>query len=419
MTTIPTLTDRPRVLVAMIVYNGRDFVPRALTSASRLPAESKCQVDVLVLDDASPDEGWSDECAELCTDLGIQYYCTPRNVGIPRNMNLSLLRAESAGYDYVVVLNSDVIVPTNMVDQLVLAARSREKIATVMAWSNNVSIFSLPNSDHERYLTSTDYIDSISAELAAEFGTEAVHVPVGVGFCLCIPKEAIAEVGLMDPVFGRGYCEEVDWCRRAVERGWENVLAPSTFVYHIGSASTRLAGLLGPGEKTVHVHEDIIDQRHPDYRPEVEAWEATGAITDVINRGLLTLVRNAARTRGYVVDATWLRRAGGSPSSANVQGGVTVGPATGASGRGPGTGRVQITINPDGPASLVEAFVDGWNHPIAVGEDGILAAIADFVGQPAAVVRIWDRGRIAELLTAEGEKSGLNVQQLHRYPERV
>lgn len=127
MTFTPTIDDRPRVLVAMIVYNGRDFVPRALTSAARLPASSRCQVDVLVLDDASPDEGWSDECAELCTDLGIQYYCTPRNVGIPRNMNLSLLRAESAGYDYVVVLNSDVIVPINMVDQLVLAARSREK----------------------------------------------------------------------------------------------------------------------------------------------------------------------------------------------------------------------------------------------------------------------------------------------------
>ncbi len=39
------------------------------------------------------------------------YYCTPRNLGIPRNVSLGMLTAVKRGYDYVVISNSDVLYP--------------------------------------------------------------------------------------------------------------------------------------------------------------------------------------------------------------------------------------------------------------------------------------------------------------------
>src|SRR5271165_3015164 len=103
-----------RVLVALLVYNGEEYVGPCLRSLATLEPEPH-EVDVLVLDDASPAPGWSDRCRILAQSLGIGYYRTPRNLGIPRNMNLGMLRAVDAGYDAVVLLNSDTVAPRNMI----------------------------------------------------------------------------------------------------------------------------------------------------------------------------------------------------------------------------------------------------------------------------------------------------------------
>ncbi|MGH2721705.1 MAG: glycosyltransferase family 2 protein, partial [Actinomycetota bacterium] len=108
----------PRVLLAVLVYDGRAFVPACLRSAARLTGPGS-GVDVLVLDDCSPDPGWSDELRQLCAGLDLGYYRSPRNLGIPRNMNLALLRAMDAGYDHVAVVNSDVVFPLNLAGALV------------------------------------------------------------------------------------------------------------------------------------------------------------------------------------------------------------------------------------------------------------------------------------------------------------
>ena len=372
-------------------------MPRAVASTARLQSVGTHDVDVLVLDDASPDPGWTAELSALCASLGTGFYTTPRNLGIPRNMNLALLRAEAANYDHVVILNSDVIVPLNMVDAMVAVAESDPSIGSITAWSNNVSIFSLPSDDPETNLADAATVDRVSDAMCSEFTDECMDLPTGVGFCMMITQNAIAEVGLFDPVFGRGYCEEVDWCQRAVERGLRNVLAPGAFVFHMGSATNREAGILAPGEKTVHTNEAIIDLRYPTYRERLSEWSSSGVIEALVARGLRRLVRDAAAQHGYLVEASWLRRT--AELSLDQ--------------------RVRITINPDGPDPLVEARAGGWRCAIPVGEEGILEGIAGFVGCRATEVRLMDRGAIAERLVAEAHAAGVPVATLRRYPERV
>ena len=136
---------RPRLLLAVLVYNGRAFVPACLESVARLRDRSRTvDVDALVLDDASPEPGWSGELESLCEHLGLGYYSSPRNLGIPRNMNLALLRSLRAGHDHVLIANSDTVFPANLADQLVAVAQSDPGIGSVAAWSNNIAIYSLP-----------------------------------------------------------------------------------------------------------------------------------------------------------------------------------------------------------------------------------------------------------------------------------
>ncbi len=399
---------RKSVLVALLVYNGRSFVPRTLESVAAMRdatvARGRNGIEVVIFDDASPEPGWSEHLAQLCEMHRLGYYCSPRNLGIPRNMTLAMLRAASANHDYVVLLNSDVIVPDNLVDAMVAAALRAEvaegPVASITAWSNNASNFSIPNDDPDRYLADQRVVDQLSLTLADEFANDATELPVGMGFCLALSVAAMKSIGVMDPVFGRGYCEEVDWCCRATAAGWRHVLATNTFVYHMGSATTRLAGLLAPGEQTVQINEAIIDERHPDYRRRVTTWESAGGIQAEVDRCLRRIVGEAARTRGYLLEATWLPK-NPTLSEATLE------------------ERAHIIVAPDGTGPLVEAIVDGFRAPVDVGENGIIAAVGSFVGIQPTEVRISDHGSVASQLEAAALAAGVRVERVIRYPERV
>ncbi len=390
-----------RVLVAVIVYNGRSFVPRALRSIARLTHTSAHAVDVLVLDDASPEPGWSEELADLCASLGIDCYITPRNLGIPRNMNLGLLRAMEGGYDACVLLNSDVVVSATLIDSLVAAAASAPQIASVTAWANDVSVFSLPNDTAEAHLSDQALLDSVALSLADEFSGATVALPTGCGFCMYIPTAAIESVGLMDPVFGRGYAEEVDWCCRAVERGWHHILALDAFAFHMGSATNREAGILGKGMRTVLTNEAIVDMRHPWYRQSLSDWAEKDLLREPRDRAIHRLVTDAARTRGVVIDATWLDRGASDTNQ--------VGPDP----------KVRVVVLPDGGEPVVEARVDGWRLRISVGDEGPLSAVAGLLGVSPSQVRLHDDGEVAGRLAVAAAAAGIPVRRTARYPERV
>ena len=139
-----------------------------------------------------------------------------------------------------------------------------ESASSSTAWSNNSSVYSIPNSEPDHLTEEPGLIDWISERMDEEFDGQAISVPSGVGFCMAIPSRVIQDVGLMDPVFGRGYSEEIDWCLRSHTMGYKSVLAPSCFVYHAGSGITKAEGIIGDGDRTV--------ERPPsDHRSEVPA----------------------------------------------------------------------------------------------------------------------------------------------------
>ncbi|HVF13764.1 MAG TPA: glycosyltransferase family 2 protein, partial [Acidimicrobiales bacterium] len=296
---------RRRVLLAIPVFDGKDFVPACVRSAAGLRSGTH-RVDVVVLDDCSPEPGWSDELRSLCESLDVGYYRSPRNLGIPRNFNLALQRALSGGYDYALIANSDTILPLNLVTGMVRVAEANADVGSVTAWSNNVSAFSIGS--NEAVLADQDMVDWLSGHLLDEFGDLGAELPSAVGFCMLIPMAAARRVGLFDPVFGRGYCEEVDWSRRGMALGYRALLAPSVFVYHQGGASTRAAGILGSGLTTLGAHEAIIDLRYSTYRQEVADFATADPLAELRVRASRALVLAAIRRWGYRIEVTKLPR---------------------------------------------------------------------------------------------------------------
>ena len=383
---------RQRVLLAILVYNGRAFVPACLESAAGARIGHR-DVDVLVLDDCSPEEGWSDELRAMCESLDFGYYRSPRNIGIPRNMNLGLLRALSGGYDYVFILNSDIVMPLNMVNAMVRVAESNAGVGSVTAWSNNVSVFSLPNSDTTGLLKRQDTVDWLSAELEREFGTMAIDIPTGVGFCLMIPVPVIEKVGLFDPVYGRGYCEEVDWCLRSRARGFRAVLAPSAFVFHQGSGSTGPAGMLAQKATTVMEHEHIVDLRYPWYRTDVQAFMDSHVLNASINRALRSLIFRAAARNGYEVEASWVKY----PLMPD---------------------RVRVAVDPDGQSGTADVEYCGFGITFTLDDSDLVGLLETTAGAAPNRIVVHDRGLfVDQLVAAYGSEVPIDDRCL--YPQVV
>jgi GT2 family glycosyltransferase len=383
-----------RVLAAILVYNGQEFVPACIESAVRMRTAAAVAVDVLVLDDCSPEPGWSEQLASRCRNLDITYYRSPRNLGIPRNMNLAALWTLSRSYDHLLLLNSDVVVPANLADVLVEVASSEPSVGSVTAWSNSASLYSLPNSGGDPTVSRPEVVDWISERLNEEFGASVLEVPTGVGFCMFMPASALRRVGLFDPVFGRGYCEEVDWNLRARVLGFRSLLAPGMFVYHRGQGSTVEAGLVFPHQSSVAYHERIVDFRYPAYRGELASFVRSDVLPPLDARGLRAILRAAASRWGYTVEATGLPRRSSD-------------------------GAVRFLTDPrDGEMAFTGHFA-GFEARFPVAAEAPLATLAALLGRLPDRMAVFEWGPRSDRLADESQAAGVALDDLTSYPERI
>jgi GT2 family glycosyltransferase len=383
----------PRVLLVITVYNGRAVVLEAIKSATRLNQDG-CSIDVLVLDDCSPEPGWSEELRSVCSELAVAYYRSPRNLGIPRNVNLGLLAALRRNYDYVMICNSDVLFPADLVPQLIRVALNDPRIGSVTAWSNNVSVFSLTNEDPHRYLCDPEVVDWATRCLTREFGVAAIDIPAGVSFCMLIPVDVLRVVGLMDPVFGRGYCEEVDWCLRSQALGYRITLAPSVFVYHRGQVSTSEAGLLPVGHTSVPAHDAIVAMRYPLFSSQVRNFMGSDLMAWASAHACRALVCDAAREHGYVLQLSWM----GEPA--------------------PSGDTVRVVVDPRGHAPLLELTYLGFGWRVGLEERPLLATLRELLGGDPTRVVVSESSRRARALASDLAEEGIPLQWMS-YPQRV
>ena len=67
---------------------------------------------------------------------------------------------------------------------------------------------------------------------AADTAVDAVS-----GACMMIRRAALEQVGLLDEGY-RMHCEDLDWCRRSRDAGWQLRFEPRARAVHIGGVSS-------------------------------------------------------------------------------------------------------------------------------------------------------------------------------------
>ena len=253
-------TAEPRQVAVIIpVYGDFDATKQCLDAVLAHP-ESRLTRRIVAIDDATPDPRIAALLDELARDGRIELLRNDANRGFAASVNrgLGVLAAD----EDVVLLNADTVPPPDLCVRLARVAYLHDDIGTVTPLSNNGEYTSLPVRFRENPLPQGQALaalDRLAAENAG--GVEFIELPNGIGFCLYVKRAVLDRVGLLSLQFGRGYCEDIDFCLRTRLAGFRNVCATGVFVGHAGTRSFK-------SEKRALVLTNLsrIDDLYPSYR---------------------------------------------------------------------------------------------------------------------------------------------------------
>lgn len=227
--------------IIIVNWNTRDLLARCLESVILGTGELGSPItEVIVVDNASSDGS----AAMVRRDFpGVQLIENSENVGFARANNLGIVLATGR---YVLLLNSDTLLPQGILESLLAFADAHPQAGIVGAKLVNLddSFQAGPNrfpTLASVVLESWGVIQRITRNpYYPSFLPQRSSVPqecdwVG-GACLLARRVAIEQVGLLDEAFFMN-SEEVDWCYRMRQGGWEVWYTPASSVIHLGGAS--------------------------------------------------------------------------------------------------------------------------------------------------------------------------------------
>lgn len=260
---IPDKAKARSLPVAVIIPVYNDFRATMACLGSLFASRLKCKTafDIVAVWDHGPDARLPEQLERLARKKKLFLHYTPRNLGFLAGINFTL---DKYAHRDVVLLNADTLVHGDWLDRLRRIA-SRSGTATVTPFGSSAELLSFPSPSNPGEiirLSEVRRIDNACSQICAS--DPARPVPVGVGFCMYIPRPTLEKLGGFDGYWlYSGYGEEVDFCLRAKEAGLKNVAACNVFVAHMGERS------FGLGKKALAAQNNkALFARYPTYDQE-------------------------------------------------------------------------------------------------------------------------------------------------------
>ena len=254
--------DIPResIVVLVPIYDDPEVTRSCVGRVLKFREQNKRPTHVLLINDQSPNVALSEWLRNQLHESRpwLELLENRENQGFIRTVNRGLRRYPN---NDVILLNADAFVHGNWVDRLFDAAYSEYDIGTVTPFTNFGELLSFPKPDHENPLYDEGQVDELDTIAAQVNDCTPQGIPVGVGFCMYLRRDALNAVGVLNEKdYKRGYGEEFDLCLRMDEQGFRSVCATNVYVGHLGGRSFG-------AEKALRAAQNIavIKQKYPEY----------------------------------------------------------------------------------------------------------------------------------------------------------
>lgn len=280
------LASRPRVSVVIPCYRYGDYLPAAVASA--LDHEG-LDVDVLVVDDASPDDSASVARDLAAADPRVDVLVHEQNAGHIQTYNDGLAKARG---DYVVLLSADDLLPGNSLTRAVALMEAHPRVGLVYGHARSFTGRPEPVPDVTRNWSVWSGHDWLRR--SARSGRCFLSSPEAV-----MRREALFQTDLYDPRLPHSGDFDM-WLRTAARWDVGRVNGPIQAHYRVHEANMHLtsyAGWLTDLEARRFTFDILFDERAPDV-PEVARLRP--AASRALAREALRRGRDAARDTGSV-----------------------------------------------------------------------------------------------------------------------
>ncbi len=234
---------RGSLSVIIVSYNVRPLLARCLASVY---AEPRPPDEVIVVDNASAD----DSVALVHEQYPqAQVIANTENRGFAAATNQGLRAATG---DLLCLLNPDTEIFPGALDALAVFLEAHSEVGVV----GPTLLYPDGRYQHAAFRFPTlamaliDFFPLnhrlLNSRLYGRFPYHLHEKPFAMdyplGACMMVRRAASADVGLLDEQFFM-YCEEVDWCRRMQQAGWQIMHVPDArVVHHEGQSTGQAAG---------------------------------------------------------------------------------------------------------------------------------------------------------------------------------
>lgn len=224
-----------KLAVVIVHYNSSGDLRRCLESlvAYALPAEHR----IIIVDNASQDDGLAEVHRQYAQ---FQWIFSKENLGYSKGCNLGMAQVDA---EYYLLLNPDIVVQPGAL-QLLLEFADRTPRAGMVGPQLLNEDLSVQDSCRRFYSLKTLLLrrtilgkifpnsETVHLHLMGDFDHQSVR-PVDwvLGGCILVRKSAMMRTGPMDERFFL-YFEDVDWCYRMWQAGYEVLYTPDARFIH-------------------------------------------------------------------------------------------------------------------------------------------------------------------------------------------
>jgi GT2 family glycosyltransferase len=244
----------PKVSIIILTTNALEMTKEQLSDIARLGTEG-LQAECVVVDNGSKD-GTEKNLKKLnLPNMNYKFIEAGANLGFAGGNNIGIKSSIKRGFDYVILMNNDLILPSDLIRKLV---DFMEKNPNVGIASPKMYFAKGYEFHKDRYKPSElgkviwyagGAIDRKNA-YAAHRGVDEVdkgqydqevETDFANGACAIIRSEVFKKVGYLDSSLFL-YWEDADFCERVKKAGYKVVYFPGTHLWHKVSASTGGSG---------------------------------------------------------------------------------------------------------------------------------------------------------------------------------
>ena len=233
-----------RVSIVIVSYNTAALLDQCLESIAR--CESRLDLDVVVIDNGSRD-GSADLVAER--HPGVRLIRNAQNLGFSKASNQGMRLSEA---EYVLLLNSDTVVLPGAIDRVVEYLEANPEVGVagckVLKPDGTLDLpcrrsFPTPENSFYQRVGLTKLFPQ-SRRFAAYYLSyldpdEVALIDCVMGAYMMIRRAVIDQIGLLDEGYFF-YAEDIDYCYRTKQAGWQVAYYPrATIIHHRGASTAR------------------------------------------------------------------------------------------------------------------------------------------------------------------------------------